>query len=104
MSSHKENKQKDTIEQAFEARDTLSPTTADSDTLAAVDKVIDQLNQGHIRVAEQDDHGHWITHQWIKKAVLLYFRLHPNQMIAGQFTHYFDKVPLKYAHHGHSTI
>jgi len=97
MSSHLEHKE--TIERAFEAKNTLSPSTADNSLTEAVNAVIDALNRGQIRVAEKNEHGEWITHQWIKKAVLLYFKLHPNQMIDGQFTHFYDKVPLKYSQH-----
>lgn len=90
---------KASIEQAFDARNTLTPNTADPEITSAVTTVIDALNQGELRVAEKTTQGAWIVHQWIKKAVLLYFRLHDNQRINGQFTRFFDKVPLKYANY-----
>jgi len=83
------------IEQAYQTRDTLSPKTASPEIHTAVNKVIDQLNEGKIRVAERRD-GQWQVNQWIKQAILLYFRLHPNVLMEGQHTRYFDKVPLKY--------
>ena len=53
------------------------------------------LNAGSLRVAEKID-GTWVTHQWIKKAVLLYFRTHDNQVMAGPGTTWFDKVPMRF--------
>ena len=64
----------------------------------AVDSVIDQLDSGKLRVAEKID-GQWVTHQWIKKAVLLSFRLEDNVLIEGGETRYFDKVPSKFANY-----
>lgn len=84
------------IEQAFERRDQL--TRADSAVLEAVNWTLAQLDNGQLRVAEKID-GQWHTHQWIKKAVLLSFRLNDNQIIAGSDTHYYDKVPQKYRHY-----
>lgn len=80
------------IDNAFESRANLSITTQLKD---AVQQTIELLDAGKIRVAEKIS-GEWQTHQWIKKAVLLFFRLHDNQMIHGHFTNYFDKVPLKF--------
>ena len=57
---------------------------------------IEQLDRGEIRVAEKKD-GDWIVNEWIKKAVLLYFRMEDNEFLKGGFTNYFDKVPSKYA-------
>ena len=93
----------ETIEQAFERRAEIAASTADRSLLKALDQVIGDLNSGRLRVAEKVD-GTWVTHQWIKKAVLLYFRTHDNTMMpeAGGgaapavFTRWFDKVPLKF--------
>lgn len=85
------------ITDAFEKRAELSRDHTSSKTIAAIDHTIERLNSGELRVAEKKG-GEWITHQWIKKAVLLYFKLHANQAIDGGFTQYYDKVPLKYAH------
>jgi len=84
------------IDAAFERRAHLTPASMSSDLSAALDRVIDALNRGEIRVAEKID-GTWVTHQWIKKAVLLYFRTHDNQLIAGAGgVNWFDKVPLRF--------
>jgi 2,3,4,5-tetrahydropyridine-2-carboxylate N-succinyltransferase len=84
------------IEQAWEDRASLSPGKAPAKIGEAVDHVIDQLDTGKLRVAEKID-GQWVTHQWIKKAVLLSFRLNDNVVIDGGETRYFDKVPSKFA-------
>jgi 2,3,4,5-tetrahydropyridine-2,6-dicarboxylate N-succinyltransferase len=86
------------IEQAFEGRNTLTPDKADPALKDAVEKVIDLLDRGEVRVAEKRD-GRWAVNEWLKKAVLLYFRLHPNQVADDGTTRYYDKVPLKYTHH-----
>jgi 2,3,4,5-tetrahydropyridine-2,6-dicarboxylate N-succinyltransferase len=87
------------VESAFERRADLAPDTAPSDVLDALDYVLGELNAGRLRVAEKID-GAWVTHQWIKKAVLLYFRTHDNHVMAGPGTTWFDKVPLRF--HGYS--
>ena len=79
------------IEQAWEDRASLSPGKAPAKIGEAVDHVIEQLDTGKLRVAEKID-GQWVTHQWIKKAVLLSFRLNDNVLIEGGETRYFDKV------------
>lgn len=83
------------IEQAFDNRDELSAASAPQDIRDAVNKAIDMLNDGSARVAEKIG-GEWVVHQWLKKAVLLFFRLHNNEMIEGAESRFFDKVPLKY--------
>jgi len=84
------------IEAAFERRAEISSASVPPDLAGALDRVIDALNRGTIRVAEKVD-GTWVTHQWIKKAVLLYFRTHDNQMVAGAGgVNWFDKVPLRF--------
>src|SRR5690349_7733301 len=85
-----------TIEAAFEQRTQFSPKNAPADIRAAVDEVISLLDSGKVRVAEKRD-GSWQVNQWLKKAVLLSFRLNDNQSIQAGFTQFFDKVPLKYA-------
>ncbi len=83
------------IEDAFERRTELSPARSPSDLITALDSILDDLNAGRLRVAEKID-GQWVTHQWIKKAVLLYFRTHDNRVVGGSPSVYFDKVPLKF--------
>lgn len=87
------------IEQAFDERSELSPDRAPETVLAAVEDVIAALDRGELRVAEPDAGG-WQVNEWIKKAVLLYFRLHPNRVVDGGHTRYFDKVPLKHEAYG----
>ena len=85
------------IEQAWENRSTLSPEAISPQIRSAVDAVIDGLNSGEIRVAKQLSIGQWDVNQWVKKAVLLSFRLEDNKpMSAGGVTQYFDKVPSKF--------
>jgi 2,3,4,5-tetrahydropyridine-2-carboxylate N-succinyltransferase len=86
----------DLIDAAWENRATLSPTSADPKTRETVDAVLGMLDRGELRVAEKID-GAWRTHQWVKKAVLLSFRLQDNRMIPGAWTQYYDKVPAKFA-------
>ncbi|MCL4798260.1 MAG: 2,3,4,5-tetrahydropyridine-2,6-dicarboxylate N-succinyltransferase [Burkholderiales bacterium] len=84
------------IDQAWENRARLAPAGADAAVRAAVDEVLARLDRGELRVAEKID-GRWHTHQWIKKAVLLSFRLQDNAVMEGGATRYFDKVPTKFA-------
>ena len=84
------------IEEAWEDRAALQPDSAPAKIGAAVSAVIGELDEGRLRVAEKID-GEWITHQWLKKAVLLSFRLEDNVLLDGGPMHYFDKVPTKFA-------
>ena len=86
------------IEDAWEARAELNPGSAPAKIGEAVTHVIGELDSGKLRVAEKID-GQWMTHQWLKKAVLLSFRLEDNQVMSGGMTSYFDKVPSKCAHY-----
>jgi 2,3,4,5-tetrahydropyridine-2-carboxylate N-succinyltransferase len=85
------------IEEAFERRAEINPRNADPQVKDAVMAVIDLLDMGELRVAERTDGQNWVTHQWIKKAVLLSFRLEDNAFIKGGYTNYYDKVPSKFA-------
>ncbi len=86
------------IEQAFEKRADLTPKSAPEDVKAAVREVLARLDAGTLRVAQKAG-GEWITHQWVKKAVLLSFRLRDNEIMQGGYTHYFDKVDSKFANY-----
>jgi 2,3,4,5-tetrahydropyridine-2-carboxylate N-succinyltransferase len=83
------------IEQAFEVRTELSPASAPAAVREAVEQVIAGLDSGSLRVAEKID-GAWVVNQWIKKAVLISFRLRDNEIMPGGTTQYFDKVPTKF--------
>jgi 2,3,4,5-tetrahydropyridine-2-carboxylate N-succinyltransferase len=84
------------IEGAWENRASLSPTNAPQDIRHAVDDVLDGLNMGRLRVAEKIQ-GEWVTHQWIKKAVLLSFRLRDNSPVEAGSLRFFDKVDTKFS-------
>jgi len=92
---HHENPFTSIIEDLWERRTELSAATATSEQLRAIEHVINELDQGKLRVAEKIN-GEWVTHQWIKKAVLLYFRTHDNKVMSGGDTRYYDKVPTKF--------
>ena len=84
------------VDAAFERRADISPATAPRELLDALDRVIQELNTGRVRVAEKID-GEWATHEWVKKAVLLYFRTHDNAVMpSGRGSAWFDKVPLRF--------
>ncbi len=84
-----------TIEQAWENRERLSPGAAPAKIGKAVARVLDELDRGRLRVAEKVN-GAWHTHQWIKKAVLLSFRLEDNRPIRAGALQFYDKVPTKF--------
>jgi 2,3,4,5-tetrahydropyridine-2-carboxylate N-succinyltransferase len=86
-----------TINQAWEDRAQLSPNAASKEVLEAVEHVISELNNGHLRVSTKESVGKWVTHQWIKKAVLLSFRLHDNKMIHAGELGFYDKVKTKFS-------
>ena len=84
------------IEAAFERRTELTPKNLPPDLAAAIDDCIELLDSGAARVAEPRD-GRWVVNEWLKKAVLLYFRSHDNIVMDAGYTRFYDKVPLKYA-------
>ena len=86
------------IDAAWEDRAKFSPSDAPADVRAAVTSVIEDLNAGRIRVASRTGVGQWTVHQWVKKAVLLSFRLNDNKAIQAGGLQYFDKVEPKFAH------
>ena len=85
-----------TIDEAFERRADLTAKSAPASVRHAVEESIELLDSGKARVAEKKD-GQWTVNQWLKKAVLLYFRTHDNEVIDAGYTRFFDKVPLKHA-------
>jgi len=86
-----------TIEEAFERRGDFSPDNAPAEVREAVRQALAQLDSGAARVAERRGVGDWQVNEWLKKAVLLSFRLTPNRVIDGGPTRYYDKVGLKFA-------
>jgi 2,3,4,5-tetrahydropyridine-2-carboxylate N-succinyltransferase len=87
-----------TIDAAWENRASLSPQGAPKDVTEAVEHVIAELNHGRLRVATREGVGQWTVHQWIKKAVLLSFRLKDNALMKSGDLAFFDKVQTKFAH------
>jgi 2,3,4,5-tetrahydropyridine-2-carboxylate N-succinyltransferase len=93
-----------TIEQAWEDRANLGAGSAAPEIRAAVESAIADLNAGRRRVAERQGVGQWTVNQWLKKAVLLSFRLNDNQpMHAGDLS-FFDKVQTKFSHTDEAAI
>ncbi len=86
----------DIIEQAFERSAEITPASVDDKTREAVEHTLARLDRGELRVAEKQGDD-WVVHEWIKKAVLLSFRIHENRVIDAGFTKYYDKVPGKYS-------
>jgi 2,3,4,5-tetrahydropyridine-2,6-dicarboxylate N-succinyltransferase len=84
------------VDAAFEFRAEITPTNVPPGLEAILDKCIALLDAGSVRVAENRD-GIWAVNEWLKKAVLLYFRTHDNTVMDAGFTRFYDKVPLKYA-------
>ncbi|MBL8524861.1 MAG: 2,3,4,5-tetrahydropyridine-2,6-dicarboxylate N-succinyltransferase [Betaproteobacteria bacterium] len=98
---------KSAIESAWDNRANISPQSADKALKSAVNDVIEQLDKGVLRVAEKID-GEWTTHQWLKKAVLLSFRLEDNRLVRStpakenrevSYPQFYDKVPTKFEHY-----
>ena len=88
-----------TIEKAWDDRASLTPHDADAGIIEAVEHTIDGLDHGRIRVAEKIN-GSWVVHQWVKKAVLLSFRLYDNAIMGQNPLQFYDKVPLKFSEYG----
>jgi 2,3,4,5-tetrahydropyridine-2,6-dicarboxylate N-succinyltransferase len=87
---------KATIDAAFERRPELNPQNLPAPLAAALEECLELLDTGQARVAEPRD-GRWVVNEWLKKAVLLSFRVRDNVAMEAGYTRFFDKVPLKYA-------
>ncbi len=85
------------IEDAFERRADITPHNVEIQVKDAVTEAIDLLDSGKARVAEPRGTGNWQVNEWLKKAVLLSFRIHDNQVMKGGFNNYYDKVESKFA-------
>jgi 2,3,4,5-tetrahydropyridine-2-carboxylate N-succinyltransferase len=86
------------IDTAWENRASIKSANASQEVRDAVEHVITEMNAGRMRVATRQAVGQWTTHQWIKKAVLLSFRLKDNELIRAGDLGFYDKVPTKFAH------
>ena len=90
------------IEDAFENRSSITPKSISKELKEAINEVITGLNNGSLRIASRKDSTQiWETHQWLKKAVLISFRIRDNSVINGNYTNYFDKVESKFTHFQH---
>ncbi len=86
------------IERAWDHRAELSPTTQPKGLRSAVDQILIGLEQGTLRVAEPGANG-WVVNEWLKKAVLLHFRITDNRVMDGAGSPAWDKVELRYTEH-----
>lgn len=84
------------IDSAWENRAEISAKSAPKEVVEAVDFALNALNNGELRVASREGVGQWTVHQWLKKAVLLSFRLNDNKLMQAGDLNFFDKVPTKY--------
>ena len=89
-----------TIDSAWERRAMLTPDEIDGSTRPSVERVIDRLESGEFRVAEPDGKGGWTVNEWLKKAVLLYFRTQDMQLIEAEPAPFWDKIPMRFAGYG----
>ena len=90
------------IDAAWDNRSQITNSNATGELRSSISEVIEGLNTGKIRVASKESVGVWTVHQWVKKAVLLSFKLQDNEvMSAGGFTQFFDKVPTKFEKYTH---
>lgn len=87
------------IEQAFEDCTDITPSTVSTEVKQAILDALAALNNGSARVAEKIN-GEWVVHQWLKKAVLLSFRIWDNETLDGAESKFYDKVPMKYSEYG----
>ena len=92
-----EHNMKEIIEAAFEDRANINPQNVTPKVKQAINEAIHMLDLGEARIAEQQGMGDWIVNEWLKKAVLLSFRIEDNTPMQGGFTQYYDKVPSKFA-------
>ncbi len=86
-----------TIDSAWERRAMLTPDEIEGSTRPMVERVLDGLERGEFRVAEPDGKGGWTVNEWLKKAVLLYFRTQPMQLVEAEPAPFWDKVPARFA-------
>ena len=90
------------IESAWERRTALTPQEIDWATRPSVERVIEGLETGEFRVAEPDGKGGWKVNEWLKKAVLLYFRTREMELIEADAGPFWDKIPLRFTGFGES--
>jgi 2,3,4,5-tetrahydropyridine-2,6-dicarboxylate N-succinyltransferase len=91
---------KSAIESAFERRAELAPDETEATVRPAVEQAINGLETGALRVAEPDGQGGWKVNEWLKKAVLLYFRVNDMAVIDAQPAPFWDKIPARFEGYG----
>ena len=84
------------VESAWERRGTLTPEELEGSTRPVVERVIERMEQGELRVAEPDGKGGWAVNEWLKKAVLLYFRVQDMELVESYPSPFWDKIPLRF--------
>ena len=84
------------IDAAFAERAALNPQRHPRELADALDTCLELLDSGRVRVAQKQEDGQWRVNEWLKKALLLFFRIHDSNVIEAGYTRFFDKVPLKY--------
>jgi 2,3,4,5-tetrahydropyridine-2,6-dicarboxylate N-succinyltransferase len=94
---------RDIIEAAYERRQSLSAGNVEPAVATAVESCIELLDSGQARIAENSTTG-WVVHQWLKKAVLLYFRIHDNAVLEAGYARFYDKVPTKFGKTSHAAF
>lgn len=97
LSTEQKSELKLTIESAFERRTQLTLDEINGSTRFAVNRVIDGLEKGIFRVAEPDGQGGWVVNPWLKKAVLLYFRVNDMAVVEATPAPFWDKIPARFA-------
>lgn len=86
---------KEIIENTYIKKNEININNINAKTIETINYVIDLLNDGKIRISEKKNNV-WITHEWLKKTILLYIHLHENKIFEGKISNYYDKIPLKY--------
>ena len=84
------------VESAWERRSTLTPEEMEGSTRPVVERVIERMESGKLRVAEPDGKGGWAVNEWLKKAVLLYFRVQDMELVESYPAPFWDKIPLRF--------
>src|SRR3546814_14979574 len=84
------------VDSARERRTTLTPEEMEGSTRPVVERVIERMEAGDLRVAEPDGKGGWIVNEWLKKAVLLYFRVQDMELVESYPSPFWDKIPLRF--------
>ena len=94
---HPSSELEQVISRHWPQRHSLSSNSVPGELNDALEQILDLLEQGHLRVAEPDDECDWQVHEWIKQAILLYFRVRDNSVMPGAGSYCQDKVPLRFA-------